>query len=267
MVLICHNETDHERICHDAINWLLSPTVHPVTRLLCVQRDTSHPFDAHITNQQLQGGQSHVSQWTIISSIFLFPLSWFKKTPLSFTQPDSFPAGVSSENDDFFCRSVWTGHQCQMRFQPDETDSQTWISDENFSHLQIDTFASCRSLTVTFPKGIPDSKHITSGIWGFHHKQGCKNQQKQTQHWIWQIFTKKNSTQPLWQPSHRNYTPCMPVQFRKPEWKEIISILWGKLKLPWVKSSLCNQPPKALPNSQAGLEDDFRQLKATEVCV
>lgn len=125
MVLICHNETDHERSCHDAINWFLSPTVQPVTRLLCVQRDTSHPFDAHITNQQLQGGHSHVSQWTIISSIFLFPLSWFKKTPLSFTQPDSFPAGVSSENDDFFVAQFgldtsvrWDFNQMKLTHRP-----------------------------------------------------------------------------------------------------------------------------------------------------
>lgn len=75
MVLICHNKTDHESACHDAIDWLLSPVVHPVTWLLCIslQREALHSLDAHITNQQVQGAQSHVSEWSKGNNFLYFP--------------------------------------------------------------------------------------------------------------------------------------------------------------------------------------------------
>lgn len=124
---------------------------------------------------------------TIISDIFLLLLSWFKKkkktTSLSFTQLHWFPAGISLT----FATQFGLDTSVRQDFNR-LTDLGFWWK---FSHLQIDTFASCKSLTVTFPKGNPDSKCISSGIWGFHHKQGYKNQQKKNQYFIWQIFTKK----------------------------------------------------------------------------
>lgn len=146
---------------------------------------------------------------TIIS--YIFPLlssspPLFKKTPLSLTPLDSFPAGISSENALIFATQF--GLDTSVRWDFNRlTDLGCWWK---FSHLKIDTFASCKSFTVTFPKGNPDSKSISSGIWGFHHKQGYKNQQKEMQHLIWQIFTKnKPAPNPLWQPSHSNYTACL----------------------------------------------------------
>lgn len=141
---------------------------------------------------------------TIISSSFLLLLSWFKKNPPSFTHLDSFPAGISSEDALIFASHFGLDTTVRWDFYR-LTDLDFWWK---FLHLQIDTFASCKSLTVTVPKGIPDSKCISSGVWGFHHKQGYKNQQKQTFN-LTNIYKKTTNIQPLWQPFHRNSIACL----------------------------------------------------------
>lgn len=69
----------------------------------------------------------------------------------------------------------------------------------------------------------------------------------------------KNGTQPHWQTSHNNYTPCIRVRFRKLAWKENICILLGK-QLTLHKIKLM-QPASKCP---AELKDEFWQLWTRE---
>ena len=147
----------------------------------------------------MQGGHSHISEWSKDNNFFrvfsFFSFHDLQKTQLSFSQLDSFQADISSKYALIFLAQFGldTSVRWDCYWSPTGwntlTDLDFWWK---FSHLQIDTFASCKqSLTVAFPKGIPASKHISSSIWGFDHKEGHEKQQKQTQHFIWQIFTKK----------------------------------------------------------------------------
>lgn len=84
------------------------------------RRDSWQSFDAHITNQKVQGGQSHVSEWNKDNNFWYFPSSPLlilkKKTKKHLIIIYSTVL-ISSRNFSYFCHSVWIGHQCQTRFQ------------------------------------------------------------------------------------------------------------------------------------------------------